>query len=58
MGAVILSLIIISIYLFLSHKVALKAESNGSGYKKWFLIAMVIDPILAYVLVLMLTSEE
>lgn len=58
MGAFILFLILISVYMLLSHKVASKAESNGSSYKRWFIISLFIDPILAYVLVLMFTSDD
>ncbi len=45
---------IILFYLYLCHKVGLKASDKGKNYIVWFLISMIIDPILAFVLVLML----
>lgn len=58
MGSFIIFLVVITIYLFFSHTVAAKARSNGSSYGLWFVISLIIDPILAFVLVLMFTSDD
>jgi len=53
MGAVF-GIIILIIWVYLSHKVGKKAENNGRNYFLWFIIGIIIDPILAFVILLMI----
>ena len=43
-------LILFAIYLFLCLAVASKAKNRGKSFFLWFIIAIVLDPILPYVL--------
>ena len=46
---------VLVIYFYLCHKVASKASDNGKNYIVWFLISAIIDPILAFILMLILS---
>lgn len=50
-----LYLIVVLIYFILCHVVASKASRRGKSYALWFIISVVIDPIIPLV-ILSLTS--
>lgn len=52
---IIIGIIIFAIYFYLCHKVALKAQDKGKNYFLWFVMAVLIDPILVFVLLLIFT---
>ena len=47
------AIIVVLIWLFLSHIVGMKASDKGKNYFLWFLLSMVTSPIVSFVLLLM-----
>ena len=47
------AIIVIIIWLFLSHIVGMKASNKNKNYFFWFLLSIVTSPIVSFVLLLM-----
>jgi len=47
------ALILIPLWLFLSHVVGKRASGKGKSYFLWFLLSVIVSPIVSFVLLLM-----